>query len=304
MHFPISKTSCSLLYTEFYSKGEYGEIIWRFNPVWVWKLNLYYLYSQVWVLMGFTGGSVVKNPSANAGDWGKPLGWEDSLKKEMATHSSIPASVHEKFHGQRSLAGYSPCCCKGVRHDLVTKQQQQQWILIHLWILHNIQFSSVAQSCLTLCDPMNCSTTGLPVHHQLPESIQTHVRWVGDAIQQSHPLSTPLLLPSIFPSIWVFSNESALCIRWPKYWTFTFNICPFNEHQDWYPLGWTGCISLQSKGLSRVFSNTKVQKHWFFRVSFLYSPTLTSIHSYWKNHSIHIPLISCFGLLLLKNYPG
>ena len=204
MHFPISKTSCSLLYTEFYSKGEYGEIIWRFNPVWVWKLNLYYLYSQVWVLMGFTGGSVVKNPSANAGDWGKPLGWEDSLKKEMATHSSIPASVHEKFHGQRSLAGYSPCCCKGVRHDLVTKQQQQQWILIHLWILHNIQFSSVAQSCLTLCDPMNCSTTGLPVHHQLPESIQTHVRWVGDAIQQSHPLSTPLLLPSIFPSIWIF----------------------------------------------------------------------------------------------------
>ena len=191
MHFPISKTSCSLLYTEFYSKGEYGEIIWRFNPVWVWKLNLYYLYSQVWVLMGFTGGSVVKNPPANAGDWGRPLGWEDPLKKEMATHSSILASVHEKSHGQRSLADYCPCCCKGVRHDLVTKQQQQQWILIHLWILYNIQFSSVAQSCLTLCDPMNCSTTGLPVHHQLLESVQIHVRWVSDAIQQSHPLSSP-----------------------------------------------------------------------------------------------------------------
>ena len=71
------------------------------------------------------------------------------------------------------------------------------------------QFSSVAQSCTTVCDPMNCSMPGLPVHHQLPESTQTHVHWVGDAIQSSHPLSPLLLLPSIFPSIRVFSNESA-----------------------------------------------------------------------------------------------
>ena len=73
-----------------------------------------------------------------------------------------------------------------------------------------------------------------------------------------------LLLPSIFPSIRVFSNKSALHIRWPKYWSFSFNISPSNEHQDWPPLGWTGWISLQSKGLSRVFSNTTVQKHQFF----------------------------------------
>ena len=73
-----------------------------------------------------------------------------------------------------------------------------------------------------------------------------------------------LLLPSIFPSIRVFSNESALHIRWPKYWSFSFNISPSNEHQDWSPLGWTGWISLQSKGLSRVFSNTTVQKHRLF----------------------------------------
>ena len=73
-----------------------------------------------------------------------------------------------------------------------------------------------------------------------------------------------LLLPSIFPSIRVFSNESALCIRWPKYWSFSFNISPYNEYQDWFPLGWTGLISLQSKGLSRVFSNTTVQKHQLF----------------------------------------
>ena len=83
---------------------------------------------------------------------------------------------------------------------------------------NHLQFSSVTQSCPTLCDPINHSTPGLPVHHQLPESTQTHVRWVGDAIQPSHPLSSPLLLPSIFPSIRVFSNESALCIRWPKAW--------------------------------------------------------------------------------------
>ena len=76
---------------------------------------------------------------------------------------------------------------------------------------------------------MNHSTPGLPVHHQLPEFTQTHVHRVGDAIQPSHPLSSLLLLPSIFPSIRVFPNESALHIRWPKYWSFSF-ISPSNEH--------------------------------------------------------------------------
>ena len=92
-----------------------------------------------------------------------------------------------------------------------------------------------------------------------------------------HPL---LLPPSIFPSIRVFSNESALHMRWPKYWSFTFNISPSNT-QDCSPLGWTAWISLQSKGRSRVFSNTTVQKHQIFGTQ-LYSPTLTSIHDYWK----------------------
>ena len=82
----------------------------------------------------------------------------------------------------------------------------------------------------------------------------------------SHLILCPplLLLPSIFPNITVFSNESALRIRWPKYWSFSFNISPSNDTQDWSPLGWTDWISLQSKGLSRVFSNTTVQKHQFF----------------------------------------
>ena len=124
--------------------------------------------------------------------------------------------------------------------------------------------SSVAQSSLTLWDPMNHSMPGLSVHHQLLEFTQTHVHRVSDAIQPSHPLSSPLLLPSIFPSIRVFSNESALHMRWPKYWNFSFtSVLPVNT-QDWFHLGRTGWISLQSKGLSRVFSNTRVQKHQFF----------------------------------------
>ena len=81
----------------------------------------------------------------------------------------------------------------------------------------SVQFSSVIQSCPTFCDPMNCSAPGLPVHHQLPVFTQTHVYQVGGAIQPSHPLSSLLLLPSIPPSIRVFSNESTLRMRWPKY---------------------------------------------------------------------------------------
>ena len=92
----------------------------------------------------------------------------------------------------------------------------------------SLQFSSVVQSYPTLCDPMNCSTPGFPVHHQLPKF--THVHWVGDAVQPSHLFLSPSPLPSIFPIIRVFSNESALRIRWPKYWSFSFNISPSNEH--------------------------------------------------------------------------
>ena len=108
------------------------------------------------------------------------------------------------------------------------------------------QFSSVARSCLTLCDPMNCSTTGLPVHHQLPEFTQIHVHWVGDAIQPSHPLSSLLLLPSIFRSIRVFSNESALQIRWLKYWSLSFSISPSNEHPGLiFRMDWLDLLAIQ-----------------------------------------------------------
>ena len=95
--------------------------------------------------------------------------------------------------------------------------------------------------------PMDCSTPGLPVHHQLPESTQTYVHWVSDAIQPSHPLSSPLLLPSIFPSTRGFSNESVLRIRWPKYWSFSFNISPSSEYSGpiSFRMDWLDLLAVQ-----------------------------------------------------------
>ena len=100
----------------------------------------------------------------------------------------------------------------------------------HKTVSQFLQFSSVAQSCPTLCDPMNRSMPGLPVHHKLPEFTQTHVHRVSDAIQPSHPLSSPSLPAPIPSSIRVFSNESTLRMRWPKYWSFSFSISSSKEH--------------------------------------------------------------------------
>ena len=141
----------------------------------------------------------------------------------------------------------------------------------------HLQFSSGIQSCLTLCDPMDCSTPGFPVHHQLPELTQIHVHRVGDAIQPSHPCRPLLLLPSIFPSISIFYSESVLRIRWPKYWSFSFSVSPSNEYSGLISLGLSGLTSLLSKGFSRVFSNTTVQKHQFFGAQF----------SLWSSSHIH-----------------
>ena len=147
------------------------------------------------------------------------------------------------------------------------------------FILPSVQLHSVAQLCPTLCDPMNCSMPGLPVHHQLPKFTQTHVHWVSDAIQPSHPLSSPsppALNPSQHQS---FSNESTLCIRWPKYWSFSFSIIPSKEMSGLisFRMHWLDLLAVQ--GLSRVFSNTMVQKHQFFDVQ-LSSQSNSHIHTW------------------------
>ena len=136
-----------------------------------------------------------------------------------------------------------------------------------LWpfiLISSVQFSSVAQSCPTLCNPMNRSTPGLPVITNSRSSLR--LTSIKSVMPSSHLiLCRPLLLlPPIPPSIRVFSNESTLRTRWPKYWSFRFTIIPSKEIQGWSPSEWAGWISLQCKGLSRVFSNTTVQKHQFF----------------------------------------
>ena len=146
-------------------------------------------------------------------------------------------------------------------------------------VTQSVQFSSVTQSCLTLCNPMNCSTPGLPVHHQLPESTQTHAHWVGDAIQTSHALSSPS------PPVFNLTQHQGL-VQWVNSaWggqsigvSASASLLPMNTH-DWYPLGWTGWISLQSKGFARVFSNTTVQKHQFFGTHLSSQPS-SHIHTW------------------------
>ena len=143
--------------------------------------------------------------------------------------------------------------------------------------LPSVQFSSVAQSCQTLCDPMDCSMPGLPVHHQFPEFAQTHVHRVSDATQSSHPLSIPfsclqsLPVSGSFPVSQFFASGSQ-SIRISA----SASVLPIKT-QDQSPLGWTGWISLQSKGLTRVFSNTTVQKYQFFIAQL----------SLWSNFHIH-----------------
>ena len=123
----------------------------------------------------------------------------------------------------------------------------------------SVQFSSVAQSCLTLCDSMDCSKPGLPVHHQLPESTQTHVHWVGDVIQPSHPLSSPS------PSPFNLSQHQGL-FKWvssshhgPEYWSFSFNINPSYEHSGLIPfrMDWLDLLEVQGtlKGLLQHHSS-------------------------------------------------
>ena len=117
--------------------------------------------------------------------------------------------------------------------------------------------SSVTQSCLTLSDPMDCSMPGLPVHHQLRKFTQTHVYWVSDAIQQSHPLSAPS--PPAFSLSQHQGLFSALCIKWPKYWSFSFSISPSNEYSGLlsFRMNWLDLLAVQGplKSLLQLHSS-------------------------------------------------
>ena len=139
------------------------------------------------------------------------------------------------------------------------------------------------QSCPSLWDTMNPSTPGLPVHHQLPEFTQTHVHWVGDAIQPSQPLSSPS------PPAFNLSQHQGL-FQWVSSLhqvgvSASASVLPMNI-QGWFPFGWTGWIFLQSKGLlKKSYPTPQLKTISSSAFSLLYGPTLTSIHDYWKNHS-------------------
>ena len=150
---------------------------------------------------------------------------------------------------------------------------------------HSVQFSSVAQLCSTLCDPMNRSTPGLPVHHQLPEFKLMSIESVmpSSHLILCHPL---LLLPLIPPSIRVLSKESTLPMRWPKYWSFNFNISPSNEYLGLisFRMDWLDLLAVQ--GTHKSSPTPQFKSIDFLALSFLHNPTLTSIHDHWKNHSL------------------
>ena len=131
------------------------------------------------------------------------------------------------------------------------------------------------------CDPMDCSMPGFPVLHYLPEFAQMHTHWVDDAIQPSHPLSPPSLLPSIFPSIKVFSNESGLCIRWPKYWGFSFSINSSSEYSGLisFRMHWLDLLAIQGT-LKSLFqhhsSKASILRHSAFSTVQLSHPYMTT----------------------------
>ena len=133
---------------------------------------------------------------------------------------------------------------------------------------------------------MNCSMPGLPVHHQLPEFTQTHVHRVSDAIQPSHPLSSPSPPALIPPSIRASSNESTLRMRWPKYWSFSFSISPSKEYSELisFRIDWFDLLALQ--GTFKSLHQHHSSKASILRCSAFFTVQLTSIHDHWKNHSL------------------
>ena len=220
---------------------------------------------------------VIKNPPANAG--------------ELRDASSIPGSGRSPGGGNGNPFQYSNLensMGRGVWQATIHGVRKSQTGLSD-WagmLLKSNLISSVAKLCPTLCDPRDCSTPSFPVHHQLPELAQTHVYWVSDAIQPSHPLSFP------FPLTF---NLSQLSVSFPVSQFFisggqrigvsaSASVLPMNI-QDWFPLGLTGspCSSRDSQESSPTPQFKTINS---LALSLLHSPALTSIRDHWKNHSL------------------
>ena len=164
------------------------------------------------------------------------ISWNFEGKKKKLAHHTVEKHFFKSFlWGIKSLGAKNIGGLRIIQEKVVYISP-----LIFSHILKAVQWLSVSNSLR----PMDCSTAGFPVHHQLPEFTQTHLHWVGDAIWPSH---RPLLLPSIFPSIRVFSSESVLPIRWPKYWSFNFNISPSNEYSGLisFRIDWLDLLAVQ-----------------------------------------------------------
>ena len=171
----------------------------------------------------------------------------------------------------------------------------KSWTQLSHWQTHTSQslscscsFSLVAQLCPTLWDPMECSTLGFPVQHQVPELAQTHVHWVGDAIQRSHPLSSPSS-----PALNLFQHQGLF--QWvgsshqvPKYWSFSFSISPSNAYSGLisFRIDWFDLLTVQATLKSLLQHHSSKASILSCSPFYIYSPTLTSIHDYQKNHSL------------------
>ena len=158
--------------------------------------------------------------------------------------------------------------------------------IFRLYCMVDAQFSSLTQSCPTLCDPMNRSMPGLPVHYQLPEFTQTHVHQVSDAIQPSHPPSSPSPPALNLSHIRVFSNESGLRIRWPKYWSFSLSISPSKEHPGLisFRMDWLDLLAVQGT-LKSLLQHHSSKASIFWCSAFLTVQISHTNMTTGKNHS-------------------